>query len=152
MRLVVLLVFSTVVFPIEARSSEKCKNQFYTISLKDKYIKKKYKVRAFFLSQNNYIYGIPKMPNGWLYDFPDEHGMDSLLIGTARTDKDAIDIGFFKDFLTYVITEYEPAIKPGFSMTLTCNKPDGTPELLVLGTKDFKIKIIHKCLKLYIPR
>lgn len=149
MRLIVLFVVSSMVNVPESGYAAKCKNQLYIISLKDLYLKKKYKVRAFVLYQSNYIYGIPKMPNGWLYDFPDEHGMDSLLVGTAYADKEAVDIEYYKDFLTYIITEFEPKIKPDFSMTLFCNKPDGNAIILELETKDFKIKRIRKCLKRY---
>ncbi|MCG6553458.1 MAG: hypothetical protein L7F77_14140 [Candidatus Magnetominusculus sp. LBB02] len=149
LRLAVFIVASTVEFSPATVLAAKCKNQFYTISLKDSYLNKKYKVRAFFLYQDNYIYGIPKMPKGWFYDFPDEHGMESFIIGTAVTDKEAVDIGYFKDFLTYVITEFEPERKPDFSMILICNKPDGQAEIIKLRTKDFKIKIIHKCLRMY---
>lgn len=150
LRLVVLLFVSMVVFSPDAVLAAKCKDKFYVISLNDSYLKKKYKVRAFFVYPGNYIYGIPKMPKGWLYDFPDEHGMESLIIGKAVTDKEAIDIGFFKDFLTIIVrTKYDLNKKPDFSMTLICNKPDGTPKILDLQNKDFKIKRIHKCFKGY---
>ncbi|MEO5359749.1 MAG: hypothetical protein H7843_04805 [Nitrospirota bacterium] len=131
--------------------SAKCKDKLYVISLKDSYLKKKYKVRAFYLNPglNFYIYGIPKMPNGWVYDFPDEHGFDKL-IGTADTDKEAVDIGYFKDFFTFILLKDDhQKSKPGLRMTFFCNKPDGTAKLIELGTKDFNIKIINKCPKWY---
>ncbi|MBF0456412.1 MAG: hypothetical protein HQK99_00770 [Nitrospirae bacterium] len=137
-------------FSPEAGFAAKCEDKFYIISLKDSYLNKKYKVRAFFGYPGNYTYGIPRMPKGWFYDFPDEHGTDSLIIGKADSDKEAIDIEFFKEFLTIIIkTKYDLNKKPDFSMTLICNKPDGTPKILDLQTKDFKIKRIHKCLKWY---
>ncbi|MEO5361916.1 MAG: hypothetical protein H7843_15985 [Nitrospirota bacterium] len=146
-----MLIVTSVVFSPEAGFSAKCKNNFYIISLKNSYLKKKYKVRAFFLNPGIrfYIYGINKMPKGWLYDFPDEHGFDSL-IGTADTDKDAVDIGYFKDFFTFILlTDNHLGLKPDLSMTLYCNKSDGTAKILELKTKDFKIKRIYKCLKWY---
>ncbi|WP_420264689.1 hypothetical protein [Candidatus Magnetominusculus dajiuhuensis] len=150
LRLTVILLFSSMVLPPTAGFAAKCKNKLYIISLKDSYLKNKYKVRSFFLYPSNYIYGVPKMPKGWLYDFPDEHGTETLLIGTADTDKEAVDIGYFKDFLTIVVrTDADHNKKPYFSMTLFCNKPNGTATILDLQNKDFKIKRIHKCLKRY---
>ncbi|MCG6551878.1 MAG: hypothetical protein L7F77_06085 [Candidatus Magnetominusculus sp. LBB02] len=150
LRLVVLLLVSSVVLSPEAGFAAKCENKFYVISLKDSYLQNKYKVRAFFVFPSNYIYGIPTIPKGWSYDFPDEHGTESLIIGTAVTDKEAVDIEFFKDFFTIIVrTKYDLNKKPDFSMTLICNKPDGTPKILDLQNKDFKIKKIPKCLKPY---
>ncbi|MBF0458537.1 MAG: hypothetical protein HQK99_11670 [Nitrospirae bacterium] len=151
LRLAVVLVVSAVVFSPDAVLAAKCKDKYYVISLNDSYLKKKYTVRAFFFypGLDSYIYGIPKMPKGWLYDFPDEHGYD-ILTSMADTDKSSVDIGYFKDFFIYNIgKDYNPGLKPDFSMILFCNKPDGTAKILELETKDFKIKRIHKCLKRY---
>jgi hypothetical protein len=130
---VVLIVVSSVLFSPEAGFAAKCKNKFYIISLKDSYAKKKYKVRAFFLYPNP-VYSIPKMPKGWRYAFNDK--LSNRLIAAAETDKEAVDIGYFKNFVTLIITEYDIREKVDFSMVLICNKPDGTPLILVLETKD----------------
>lgn len=144
LRLVVLLIASSVVFSPGAGLAAKCKNQFYIVSLKDSYLKKKYKVRSFFLPAGSDVYGITKMPNSWIYTFPDKSGY--RLIGLAETDDDALDIGYFRDFLSVIETKDE---KPSLGMTMICNKPDGTAMILKLKTKDFKIKKINKCFKRY---
>lgn len=152
LRFAVLLVVLPVMFSPEDGFAGKCKHKFYIVSLNDSYLNKKYKVRAFLFHPglDTYIYGIPKMPKGWLYDLPDEHGYDTL-IGTADTDKEAIDIGYFKDFFTFILLpdRYHTDLKPAFSITLYCSKPDGTPKILDLHPNDFKIKRIHKCPKWY---
>jgi hypothetical protein len=115
--------------------------------LKDSYANKKYKVRAFTLYPGNAVYGIPKIPIGWLYGFYDEHG--ERLTATAETDNEAVDIGYFKEFLVFIILKDERDERPYLRMTLVCNKPDGTAKIIQLKTNDFKIKNIHKCMKKY---
>ncbi|MEO5361616.1 MAG: hypothetical protein H7843_14425 [Nitrospirota bacterium] len=144
MRLTVLLVVSTVLLSPKAGFAAKCKDQFYIISLKDAYLKKKYKVRAFFFIGTD-VYGVTKMPKDWLYSFPDKQGY--RLIGLAETDKEVLDIGYFQDFLSVIMTKSDE--KPYFSMMLIGNKPDGTVELLKLETRDFTMKKINKCFKRY---
>ncbi|MCG6552455.1 MAG: hypothetical protein L7F77_09015 [Candidatus Magnetominusculus sp. LBB02] len=147
MRLIVLLVVSSVVFSSAAGFAEKCENKFYTISLKDSFLKKKYKVRAFFLESDRLIYSMPKIPIGWHYAFNGERAIE--LIAAAYTDKDAVDIGFFKDFLTFAVTEGRPEKEIYFEMSLTYYKPNRTPEIKVLHKDNFIIKEIRKCLKEY---
>lgn len=144
-RLAVLLIISLAVFSPKAGLAGKCKKKFYTVSLKDSYLKKNYKVRAFFFDAGYGIYGIPKIPGGWRYDFDDV----SLcgIIATSYSDKDAVDIKYFKDFFTFIITPYMRGEKRYVTMKLIYIKPNGISELKVLGTKDFVIKEIHKCLK-----
>lgn len=147
LRLAVLLVVSSVILTPEAGIAAKCANKFYLISLKDSYLKKKYKVRAFFLYPRTEVYNIPKIPKGWIYGFKDE--LSTRLIAAAQTDKDALDIGYFKNFITLVRAAHGECNGKNFSMVLICNKPDGTPMILVLETNDFKIRRIHKCLNMY---
>ncbi|KWT91014.1 hypothetical protein [Candidatus Magnetominusculus xianensis] len=144
LRLMVLFIVTSAVFSPESGFAAKCKDQFYIISLKDQYLEKKYKVRAFFLYQGYDVYSITKMPNGWIYTFPDKQG--DRLIGLAETDHEAVDIRYFKDFLSIIIIKDD---KPYLTMTLICNKPNGTVELLKLETNDFVIKQINKCFKRY---
>ncbi|MBF0459350.1 MAG: hypothetical protein HQK99_15780 [Nitrospirae bacterium] len=127
--------------------AEKCENKFYSISLKDSYLKKKYKVRLFFLDSDREFYSVPKIPKRWHYGFND--GLSTGLIAAAYTGKEAVDIEYFKDFLTFAVTEYRPEKEIYFKMKLICHKPDGTPEIIVLKTEDFVLKEIHKCLKEY---
>jgi hypothetical protein len=140
-----------VVFSPQAGLAENCKNNFYIISLKDSYAMKKYKVRAFFVDPglSAYFYGIPKIPKGWHYSFNDERSIG--LVAAAETDREAVDIEYFKDFLTIYKrnekTIYDPYEQPNVSMELICNEPDGTAKVLELKTKDFEIKRIHKGLK-----
>ncbi|MEO5359743.1 MAG: hypothetical protein H7843_04775 [Nitrospirota bacterium] len=135
-----MLVVSLVVFSPEYVLAKKCKKKFYTISLKDSYLKKKYKVRAFFFGGGSNI--ISKIPSGWHYSV-DEESIDDL-IAAAYTDKDAVGIDYFKDFLTFVLI---PGEKLYITMKLIYLKPNGTSEIMVLHAKDFVIKDTHKCLK-----
>ncbi|KWT91017.1 hypothetical protein [Candidatus Magnetominusculus xianensis] len=149
LRLVVLLVVSSVMLSPQAGLAEQYKDKFYIISLKDSYSQKKYKVRAFYLDPglNIDIYSIPKMPINWRYDYNYEHS--STLIAAAYTDREAVDIGYFKEFLTLILMPDHPDEELYFSMTLICYKPDGTPKVLVLNAEDFFIREIHKSLKKY---
>ncbi|MCG6551222.1 MAG: hypothetical protein L7F77_02750, partial [Candidatus Magnetominusculus sp. LBB02] len=70
-------------------------------------------------------------------------------VAAAYTDKDAVDIGFFKDFLSFILAPDSIEKELFFSMTLICLKQDGTTKILLLDAKDFKIKEIHKRLKTY---
>ncbi|MEO5360174.1 MAG: hypothetical protein H7843_06955 [Nitrospirota bacterium] len=147
LRLVLLLVASSVVFsPITGFAAE-YKNKFYIVSLKGYYTQKKYKVRAFFLESgsNVDIYSVPKMPRGWHYGF--NHGRSTGLFAAAYTDKEAVDIESFKNFLTFIIVE--PKQELSLIVKLICHKPDGTSEILFLDTEDFIIKEIHSGLKRY---
>ncbi len=149
LRLVVMLVVSSVVLSPVAGFEEELQYKFYIVSLKDSYAKKKYKVRAFFLdtSFNSAVYGIPKMPDGWHYHLNDERTYE--FVAAAYTDNDAVDISFFKDFLSFILDPYSVEEGLFFSMTMICLKQDGTTKILLLDAKDFKIKEIHKHLKLY---
>ncbi|MBF0458085.1 MAG: hypothetical protein HQK99_09340 [Nitrospirae bacterium] len=146
-RLAVLLIISLAVFSPKDGLAGKCKNKFYTVSLKDSYLKKNYKVRAFFFDTGYGIYGIPKIPGGWRYDFNEDSSF--AVIATSYSDKDAIDIKYFKDFFTFIITPYIRGEKKYVAMKLIYIKPNGISELKVLDTKDFVIKEIHKCLKVH---
>lgn len=145
-RLAVLLIISLAVFSPKTVHAGKCKNKFYTISLKNSYLKKNYKVRAFFFDTGYAIYGIPKIPDGWRYDFNEN---TLYVMATSYSDKDAVDIKYFKDFFTLIITPYIRGNKRYVTMKLIYIKPNGISELRVLGTKDFVIKKIHKCLKVH---
>lgn len=68
LRLAVLLIIPLAVFSPKDGLAGKCKNKFYTVSLKDTLLKKKYKVGAFFLD-NADVTRIPKIPRGWRYGF-----------------------------------------------------------------------------------
>ncbi|WP_420264686.1 hypothetical protein [Candidatus Magnetominusculus dajiuhuensis] len=146
-RLVVLLVVSSVVLSPVAGFEEELKSKFYTMSLKESYLKKKCKVRAFFLDSDREFYSVPKIPKGWHYTFNGERSVG--LIAAAYTDKEAVNIEYFKDFLIFVISEGRPEKEIYFEMTLIYYKPDGSPEIIVLQTDDFIIKEIHKDLKEY---
>ncbi|MBF0457440.1 MAG: hypothetical protein HQK99_06055 [Nitrospirae bacterium] len=117
--------------------------------MKDSYADNNYKVRAFFLDPglNSDIYSIPKMPKDWHYGFNGDRIVG--LIAAAYTDRAAVDIGYFKEFLAFILQPDHPEDELSFSMTLICYKPDGTPEILFLDTKDFIIKEIHTGLKKY---
>ncbi|MEO5359746.1 MAG: hypothetical protein H7843_04790 [Nitrospirota bacterium] len=151
MRILVIFIVSSIVFTPSAVFTEELKSKFYIVSLKDTYANKKYKVRAFFLDHDSNIdiYSIPKMPDGWHYHFNDDRSTE--FIAAAYTDKESVDIGFFKDFISFILRSWsnEQDHELYFSMTLIYYKPDGTPEIKILQTQDFIIKEIHKGLKAY---
>ncbi|MBF0457443.1 MAG: hypothetical protein HQK99_06070 [Nitrospirae bacterium] len=144
LRLVVLLVVSLAIFSPEAVIAEQCDYKLYSISLKDTLLKNKYKVRAFFLG-NADVTRIPKIPRGWRYGFHDQ--LSYGLIASACSDKYAVSIDYFKDFLTIVYAPEHPDEKLYLNTKLIYIKPNGTSEIMVLHTKDFVLKEIHKCLK-----
>jgi hypothetical protein len=93
------------------------------------------------------VYSIHRIPIGWLYGFYDKHY--DILNAAAETDNEAVDIGYFKNFLVFIKTNYSFDEQLYLRMTLICNKPNGNAKVIQLETEDFKIKRIHKCLKKY---
>lgn len=146
-RLVLILIILSLVLLPTYIHAERCNDKFYTISLSDSYLNKKYKVRAFFLDSDREFYRVPKIPKGWYYGFND--GLSTGLIAAASTDKEAVDIEYFKDFLIFAISEGRPEKELYFRMKLIYHKPDGTTEIVVLHTNDFNKKKINECLKDY---
>ncbi|MBF0403455.1 hypothetical protein [Candidatus Magnetominusculus xianensis] len=143
MRLVLLLVVSSALLSPVAGFAEKCYYKLYSVSFKKSYLKKKYKVRAFFLDDARDVVRIPKIPRGWSYVFYEQlsHG----LIATASSDRNAVGIDYFKDFLIIVFAPETPNEKLRLNMKLVYNKSNGTSEINILETKDFDFKDIHKC-------
>ncbi|MEO5359808.1 MAG: hypothetical protein H7843_05100 [Nitrospirota bacterium] len=144
LRLVLLLVVSSLMLSPVAGFAEKCDYKLYSVSFKKSYLKKKYKVRAFFLDDACGVVRIPKIPRGWSYVFHEQlsHG----LIATASSDRNAVGIDYFKDFLIIFFAPETPNEKLQLDMKLVYNKPNGTSEIKVLDTRDFDFKEIHKCL------
>lgn len=144
LRLVLLLVVSSALLSPVAGFAEKCDYKLYSVSFKESYLKKKYKVRAFFLYDAGGVVRIPKIPRGWSYGFHEQ--LSDGLIATASSDWNTVGIGYFKDFLIFAFAPKTPNEKLQLDMKLVYNKPNGTSEIMVLDTKDFDFKEIHKCL------